>query len=68
MSSLGIKTVFDTRNDCVAYMNELSPMLQMRGYVTASVDSVFFDSAFARAVIYIGDRYEWGKLDASQVD
>lgn len=67
-SSLGIRTVFDTRNDCVAYMNELSPMLQMRGYVTASVDSVFFDSASARAVIYIGDRYEWGKLDASQVD
>ncbi len=67
-SSLGIKTVFDTRNDCVTYMNELSPMLQMRGYVTASVDSVFFDSASARAVLYIGDRYEWGKLDASQVD
>jgi outer membrane protein assembly factor BamA len=67
-SSVGIRTVFDTRNDCIAYMNELSSLLQLKGYVTTSVDSVFFDTASASAVIYIGDRYEWGKLDASQVD
>ncbi|MCG2614145.1 hypothetical protein LZZ85_07625 [Terrimonas sp. NA20] len=67
-STLGIRTLFDSRNECIAYMNELTPLLQMKGYVTASIDSLFFDSASARTVIYIGDRYEWGKLDAGQVD
>jgi outer membrane protein assembly factor BamA len=67
-STLALRTSFDTRAECIAYVNELSPLLQMKGYVTASIDSIFFDSAAARAVLYIGDRYEWGKLDASQVD
>lgn len=68
VSSLGLRTGFENRNECIAYINQLSSVLQLKGYVTASLDSLFFDSTGARAVLYLGNRYEWGRLDAGQVD
>ncbi|MEI9809740.1 MAG: hypothetical protein WDO16_18790 [Bacteroidota bacterium] len=43
-------------------------VLQSKGYVTASLDSIRYDSSFARIVLYIGDIYKWAQLDAKQVD
>ena len=68
ISNLGLKTAFDTRYDCVAYINQLPQYLQEKGYVTASLDSILYDSAFAKVVLYMGDRYEWAQLDASQIN
>ncbi|MDP9230622.1 MAG: hypothetical protein M3O67_08120, partial [Bacteroidota bacterium] len=42
--------------------------LQSKGYVTASLDSVEYDSAFAKLVLFVGDAYRWAQLDASHVD
>lgn len=67
ITKLGVKTAFTTRYDCVAYVNQLPQYLQEKGYVTASLDSILYDSAFARIVLYAGDRYEWAQLDASQI-
>src|SRR5688572_7119082 len=44
ISSLQLKTTFETRNECVTYVNNLPSLLQLKGYVTASVDTVLFDS------------------------
>lgn len=68
VSTVGIQTQFTTRYECISYINKLPVLLQLKGYVTASVDTLLYDSASARAVLYIGDRYEWAKLDAGQVD
>jgi len=68
ISELGLKTAFTTRNDCVSYINQLPRYLQAMGYVTASLDSINYDSSFARIVIYAGYRYQWAHLDASQID
>ena len=68
ISGLDLKTTFVTRNECVSYINQLPAYLQAKGYVTASLDSIHYDSAFARIVLYTGDRYEWTQLDASQID
>src|SRR5436189_5145395 len=65
-SNLGLRTVFATRNDCVSYINQLTANLQTKGYVTASLDSIHYDSAFARVVMYVGDKYEWSQLDTKQ--
>lgn len=67
-SGLDLKTAFLTRNECVSYINQLPAYLQAKGYVTASLDSIHYDSAFARIVLYTGDKYEWTQLDASQID
>lgn len=36
--------------------------------MTASLDSIFYDSSYSRVVLYVGDRYQWAQLDARQVD
>ena len=68
ISGIGIQAKFETRAECISYVNKLPSLLQLKGYVTASIDTVLFDSASAGMVIYLGDRYEWGNLDAGQVD
>src|SRR5687767_13643747 len=68
ISMLDVKTTFTTRNECVNYINQLPGYLQSKGYVTASLDTIHYDSAFARIVLYAGDRYAWTQLDASQID
>src|SRR3982750_2339408 len=68
LSSLGIPAGFPTRNECVKFITELPASLRVRGYVTASLDSVRYDSSFARVVLFLGSKYEWGALDVSAVD
>lgn len=67
-NNLGIPSSFATRFDCIEYVNQLPVFLRSKGYVTASLDSIRYDSAFARLVLYIGDIYQWAQVDASQVD
>lgn len=68
LSGLGIKTEFGSRNDCVSYISQLPDYLQTKGFVTASVDSIYFDSLYAGIVLYVGNRYEWANLDTRQID
>jgi len=42
--------------------------LRGKGYLAASVDSIFFDSLDAGAWIYRGPRFEWGKLSLDSID
>jgi len=59
---------FATRSACVEYINKLPDFLHSKGYVTSSLDSVWYDSAFARVIIYVGDIFKWAQIDATQVD
>jgi outer membrane protein assembly factor BamA len=68
LASLQLKTGFSDRNECVAYINDIPGVLQAKGFVNASIDSVGFDSTGASVALYIGDRYEWASLDARAID
>jgi len=65
---LRIPSSFDSRLACIEYFNQLPSSLRSKGFVTASVDTILFDSASARLVLYVGDVYRWANLDASTVD
>ena len=67
-SKLGLQTGFTSHSACVDYINKLSGYLQSRGYVTASIDSLQYDSLFARMVLFIGEVYLWAQLDAKKVE
>ncbi len=67
-AELGIRHAFPDRNSCVAYVNALPAMLQAKGYVTASLDTIRFDSASAQVVLFVGAAYRWARLDVAQVD
>lgn len=68
VNTLNVKHSFESRFDCMTYVNQLPGQLQSKGYVTASIDSTAFDSTAGRLVLFVGDAYRWADLDASGVD
>jgi outer membrane protein assembly factor BamA len=67
-NTLGIQVSFNSRFICLDYINKLPAYLQSKGYMTASLDSVGYDSSSAKLVLFIGDIYKWAQVDASEVD
>ncbi len=67
-NSLGINTGFVSRTACVQYVNKLPAYLQAKGFVTASLDSIQFDSAYAKIVLFVGDKYEWAQIDTRHIE
>ncbi len=63
-----MQTTFANRSLCTEYVGRLQNSLQAKGYVTASLDSVRFDSTFAFITVYLGELYRWAQLDASGVE
>ena len=65
---LAVLSAFSDRYACSNYINKLALDLRAKGYVTASLDSVHYDSTFATAVIFIGDTYKWATIDTKNID
>ena len=68
VSQLNIQTSFPSRFICTEYIRQLPGLLQAKGYVTASIDSVQYDSSSARIVLFTGELYKWARIDASKVE
>jgi len=66
--NLGLQTAFKNRDACAAYIYQIPAMLQARGFATASVDSVHYDSLHAIINLYIGDVYKWGHISTRRED
>ncbi|MCX8020712.1 MAG: hypothetical protein N2747_09490 [Chitinophagaceae bacterium] len=64
----GLKTKFSSRFECEDYIQKIPGILQRKGYLTASVDSVRFDSLSAYVSLYAGERYQWAKVKLSVTD
>ncbi len=67
-NELAIETNFASRILCVEYVNKLQSFLQAKGYVTASIDKVRYDSSSANIEIYLGKKYTWTSLHTSIKD
>ena len=61
----GLQTEFPSRSTCIDYVNKLPSLLQAKGFVTASLDSISFDTASARLVIYLGQQYKWAHINTA---
>jgi outer membrane protein assembly factor BamA len=68
IQELGIETAFATRLSCIEYVTKLPAILQAKGYVTASIDSIRFDTASANMVLYVGPVYKWAHLRTDSVE
>ena len=66
--TVGLQTDFTSRAACTAYINKLPGYLQSKGYVTASIDSLQYDSLAAHMVLFLGEAYQWVQLDTRLVD
>ena len=68
VAKTGLQTSFVSRIACEEYINRLPGYLQSKGYVTASIDSLNYDSGFARMLLFTGELYLWAQLDAKNVE
>nr|WP_294902745.1 ShlB/FhaC/HecB family hemolysin secretion/activation protein [uncultured Lacibacter sp.] len=66
-SSLGLQKEFSDKVACSQYIFELPKLLQKKGYITASVDSVKMDSATAEVLLFLGQTYRWALLNTSAI-
>ena len=59
---------FTGRDACVEYIQRLPALLQAKGYVTASIDSIQIDSSAATIYVFAGRRYQWKGLYTDSVE
>jgi len=60
--SLGLKTVFPSRDDCFLYMKTLLNQQRSMGFINFSIDSVQYADKNAEAWVYMGRRYRWKSI------
>ncbi len=60
--SLNLQTIFNNKTSCLQFVNRLPSLLAIKGYATASVDSIWEDSNSVSIKLFIGEKYEWQKL------
>jgi outer membrane protein assembly factor BamA len=68
ISTVGLQTNFVSRPECMDYINKLPSLLQSKGYVTASLDSLKYDSSFASIHLFLGEVYHWAELNLNTVN
>ena len=68
IQQFNFKTIFETRELAKSYINKLPQMLLNKGFPTASVDSVFYDSTKAKVKLYIGEKYQWAQISTDSVE
>ncbi len=64
---LGLQEVFISKAACTEYVFQIPKLLQKKGFIAASVDSMQIDSTSAQVDVYIGRIFRWAKLNASSV-
>jgi outer membrane protein assembly factor BamA len=67
-ANLGLQTQFSTQPLCMDYVNKLPALLQLKGYLSASVDEARYDSSTASIRLYTGHQYSWLRVNMDSVD
>ena len=66
--ALKLQTAFASQVQCMNYIAKLPGLLHLNGYPAASVDSVFYDSTFASAQLFVGTRPYLVRLRTDGID
>lgn len=62
------RTSFPSSAECYAYIKQLPIVLQAKGFISASVDSTYKDSASIHIQLFVGERYTWKNLVVDDKD
>jgi len=65
---LGPPPSFKSKSACTEYIYGLPALMQAKGFVTASLDSIRYDSAGATVNLYAGNAYRWAHINTRQVE
>jgi len=64
--TLQLKQDFASSYECRDYTTNLLSLLQSKGYITASIDTVRFDSSKAMMDLFVGELYKWKSLNTKK--
>jgi outer membrane protein assembly factor BamA len=59
---------FPTRTAALDYVYKLPTTLQSQGFISASIDSMRFDSLQAVVQLFLGARYQWAQITTQPAD
>ena len=65
---LRLQTSFVSQPQCLDYINQLPALLQMQGYMAASVDSIVLDTASTKINLYLGTQQHWVQLATDSIE
>jgi len=66
---LKLKTSFSSKQECLTYIRQLPGLLQSRGYVSVSVDSILPDSSGRIQIcLFTGEQFKWKRLIIKEQD
>jgi outer membrane protein assembly factor BamA len=68
IQQLGLKSIFESQAFAKLYIDKLPETLLNKGFPTASVDSVLYDSLFAQVKVYLGKKYQWLGISTDSID
>ena len=57
-----LQTRFNSLNEAGLYIIQLPGLFQANGFITASIDSVRYDSTSAHVALYLGKKYQWTSI------
>jgi len=68
ITGVQLKTFFAGKAACRLYVKQLPGLLMAAGYISASIDSVFEDSATVRVQLFAGKKYIWDDIRVNEED
>lgn len=63
VKDISIPSTFINKNDCIAFVYRLPDYLISKGWLGASVDSVWEDSAQVNVKLFTGNKYDWKSIE-----
>jgi len=57
-----LRHLFSSQSECMIYMENLTKNRQALGFLSFSIDSLYFTKGYAEAWIHTGKRYHWASL------
>ncbi|HVF80678.1 MAG TPA: BamA/TamA family outer membrane protein [Flavisolibacter sp.] len=68
LQNASLSVTFSSRVEASSYIAALLPLLQTKGFVTASLDKVSIDSTVAIVHLFLGEQYRWSSIRTSESD
>ena len=68
ISKTGLLTQFSSKLACTEYISILPGLLQSKGFMAVSIDSVTYEPDATRIVLFFGEQYKWAVLDTKSIE
>lgn len=68
LKTLSLQKTFASHPEAKTYLVRLPFLLQSKGFITASVDSLQIDSTKAVALLFLGEQYKWANIHTDPKD